>query len=60
MKTILREGTTSNTRVEIITTLSGIYRAFMKQDYKNESDVLAVKEFKTLSGAEKWATKVLA
>ena len=60
METILREGTTSNTRVEIITTLQGVYRAFMKQDHKGETDLLAVQEFKTLAGAKRWALKVLA
>lgn len=60
MDTIYRKDTKLNTRVEIKTNTDGGYGAFMKQDYKGETDLLAFREFKTLSGAQKWANKILA
>jgi hypothetical protein len=59
METITRTGTTLNTRVEIAE-ITGTYRATMKQDIKDETDVLACKTFNTIIGARNWANKVLA
>jgi hypothetical protein len=59
MTTILREGTTLNTRVEI-KEQAGTFLAYCKQDSCGETDILAYKTFKTLAGAKNWATKILA
>ena len=60
MTTIYREGTTLNTRVEIVSINGLCFSAQKKQDVDGETDVLDFKTFKTMAGAKNWANKVLA
>jgi len=50
---------TGSKKVNITTSKSGLVTAMYVQVYKNEEQVLQVKEYSTFKRAEKWATKKL-
>jgi len=50
---------TGSKRVNITTSKSGLVTAMYVQVYKNEEQVLQVKEYSTFKRAEKWAIKKL-